>query len=179
VETHQGLAKGNEREEVNAARRYLGQFIQLYQLEEQDVNTASVTSVHNTGRGAIIVRLRQRVGGIDVFRDELRVVMNREMDLIALSGFIPSARLGIAGTYHFSREDAVAAAFADLTGRNLDPRALSRLQAEGGYSLHTISQATEQSPDGILEDSYPQQTCALSPPRRARPRLLRGLRAGE
>src|SRR5438874_4788633 len=59
-----------------------------------EVSGAYVSEVHDVGRGPIIVRYRQRVDGIDVFRNELNVVMRRDHQVIAVSGHLadrPSA----------------------------------------------------------------------------------------
>ena len=64
-------SRSTERVDITAAREHLRQFILPYQLEDSDVDNAPVASVHNTGRGAIIVQFRQSVNGIYVFRDEI------------------------------------------------------------------------------------------------------------
>src|SRR5437763_3069954 len=59
-----------------------------------DVDGAYVAEVHDIGRGPIIVRYRQRIDGIDVFRNELNVVMGRDHQVVAVSGHLadrPSA----------------------------------------------------------------------------------------
>src|SRR5436189_2723421 len=53
-----------------------------------DVSGAYVAEVHDIGRGPIIVRYRQRIDGIDVFRNELNVVMTRNQKVIATSGHL-------------------------------------------------------------------------------------------
>jgi hypothetical protein len=55
------------------------------------VDGAYVTEVHDVGRGPIIVRYRQRIDGIDVFRNELNVVMARDNRVIAVSGHLADA----------------------------------------------------------------------------------------
>src|SRR6266498_3166555 len=53
-----------------------------------DVSGAYVSEIHDIGRGPIIVRYRQRIDGIDVFRNELNVVMRRDNQVIAVSGHL-------------------------------------------------------------------------------------------
>ena len=141
-----------ERVEVRAAREHLRKFIVPYQLEDFDVENAFVASVHNTGRGAIIVRFRQSVNGFDVFRDELKVIMNRQLELVALSGYLPSTALGISSAFHLGQDEAVSEAFRNFTGKGLDVRNLSRSQGEGGYTVFTISEAAEQALGVRLSD---------------------------
>src|SRR5205085_11421803 len=61
-----------------------------------DLSGAYVAEVHDIGRGPIIIRYRQRIDGIDVFRNELNVVMTRDHNVIAISGHLadpPSSRV--------------------------------------------------------------------------------------
>src|SRR5262249_2935015 len=53
-----------------------------------DMSGAYVSEVHDLGRGPIIVRYRQRIDGIDVFRNELNVVMARDNRVVAVSGHL-------------------------------------------------------------------------------------------
>ncbi len=76
--------------EESAARGHIAKFAPLYQLDDVDVATAEVKSVHNTGKGAVIVQMKQKIDGVEVFRDEMKVVMNQKLDLVAMSGYIPT-----------------------------------------------------------------------------------------
>src|SRR5262245_16558010 len=80
------FTKGVGREE-QAARRHLGDYASLYRLGPDDAQAAVVSSIHNTGQGAVIVAFRQVVGNIDVFRDEIRIVMGQDLALVAVSGY--------------------------------------------------------------------------------------------
>jgi hypothetical protein len=53
-----------------------------------DSSGAYVSEVHDIGRGPIIVRYRQRIDGVEVFRNELNVVMRRDRKVIAVSGHL-------------------------------------------------------------------------------------------
>jgi large repetitive protein len=138
-------SESTERVEVRTARGYLKKLVVPYRLEASDVENAPVASVHNTGRGAIIVRLRQSVNGFDVFRDEIKVIMNRRLELVALSGYLPSSAVGISSSFRLGQDEAVSAAFRNLTGKGLDVRNLSRASGEGGYLVFNISEAAEQA----------------------------------
>jgi len=80
-----------------------------------DFGGAYVAHVHDTGRGAIIVKYRQRIDGIEVFRDELNVMMTRDRQVLATAGSLANAfgvrRLAAA---FLTEGDAVAAALQDL-----------------------------------------------------------------
>ena len=81
-------------------------------------SSAYVAQVHDTGRGAIVVKFRQRIDGIEVFRSELNVAMTRDRKLLAMSGSLsPSGARQLAKTAH-SEGEAISIAIADLDAEN-------------------------------------------------------------
>jgi Zn-dependent metalloprotease len=82
------LVKGNASE--LAARDHLNALAALYHLNRADIASAQVRYIKDTGRGGIVVAFHQSIDGIDVFRDEVKVLMDRNKNLIATSGFIAS-----------------------------------------------------------------------------------------
>ncbi|HEX7809716.1 MAG TPA: hypothetical protein VF608_13360, partial [Thermoanaerobaculia bacterium] len=84
------ISNGPERREVAAARGHLAAAANLYNLTPTDVRNAVVSTVFNTGRGPVIVKFTQSVGGIEIFREELNVVMTQALEPIALTGYITS-----------------------------------------------------------------------------------------
>ena len=130
------LSPSNE----DAARGFLSQYAALYGLNAADISDAYVAAVHDTGRGAIVVKLRQTIGGIPVFRDEVNVVLNRDRDLVALSGHIAplphsthiAAASASASPFLLTAPAAIAA--ADQT---VDVNALRSVgRGEGGYEKY-------------------------------------------
>jgi large repetitive protein len=107
----------------DAARRYLADFAPLYRLDARDAAAASVRLVHDTGRGVVIVKIREEVEGIDVFREEMSVAMRRDLSLISLSGYLSGApaRAGrsLAKTYRLGPREAIAAAYEEMEGETL------------------------------------------------------------
>lgn len=116
--------------EEAAARAHLGHYAELYNLNAEDVDTASVRFVHNIGKGPIIVKFYQKIGGIEILLEELNVVMNRKLELVAISGFIstmdtPSAQPG--ASWNVDERGGAIAAYQDLTGGVLN---FSQLKVE-------------------------------------------------
>src|SRR5260221_2374881 len=106
--------KGNGAEA--AGRSALATFASLYGLDPADLASAVVVDVHDTGRGPIIARFRQRIGGVEVFREEIKVLMDRGLRPVALAGYVSGAgELGRSGEGHFTLDAAraVAAALGD------------------------------------------------------------------
>lgn len=142
----------------SVARGHLNRFAELYGLSESDVVAAPLAHTHDTGEGAIVVKMRQQIGGIDVFRDEVNVIMNRNYDLLAISGYIPGSSLGTDGTstkiknfqgdasiktaapsgFKLSPQEAISRAFLDLTEAPLDTESLALHTTSGGYSLYKL-----------------------------------------
>jgi hypothetical protein len=87
----------------NAARQHLQRYAGRYRLTEKDVNGAQVSMVHDTGRGAIIVKYKQVFGGVEVFREQISVVMNRQLELVAFTGYVTGAPVAASEV----RSDAV------------------------------------------------------------------------
>lgn len=119
-----------------AARRHLATYAALYGLSSSDVSDVYL-STHDTGRGAIVVKMRQKIGDVEVFRDEINVIMTRERELVAISGYLaplPQATR-IASTaaagFALSATQAIALAYGDMF-RQDQPVAVQRLGAAGG-----------------------------------------------
>ncbi|RKI20588.1 peptidase [Corallococcus sp. AB030] len=111
-----------------AARRYLEQHAALYRLSPSALQAAFVHRIHDTGRGGIIVAFRQRLGGIDVVRNELKVLMTRDLSLVAITGNlhdgVEGARATALSPFRTSASQAVAAALGDLYNITLDDKAV-------------------------------------------------------
>jgi len=104
-----------------AARLHLAEYAPMYGLESGESRTLKLDHVHDTGRGAIIATFRQEIGGIEVFRDRMRLAMSRDMSLIAISGYLPSAEDAVVSAASFAvpQGEALAVALKDLTGEPL------------------------------------------------------------
>ncbi len=148
--------RSTERVEITAAREHLRKFILPYQLGESDVENAPVAFIHNTGSGAIIVQFRQSINGFDVFRDEIKVIMNRGLELLAISGYVPSSAVGISSAFRLGQDEAVSTAFRNLTGKALDRRNLSPSYSEGAYTVFSLADSAKQALN--ISFSYPARS---------------------
>jgi hypothetical protein len=124
----------------SAARGHLGDYGAQYRLAASDVAEAKLSAVHNTGKGAIIAKFKQEFGGIEVFRDEVNVIMNRDLQLIAISGYLTGEKTenSFSPNYQIQPTEAIAKAIADLTGVPFDA---SSLQSVGSDSANSLSGA--------------------------------------
>ncbi|MBK8254318.1 MAG: M36 family metallopeptidase [Polyangiaceae bacterium] len=100
-----------------AARAHLAAYASLYGADESAVLSAKVTQVHDTGRGGVIVVFRQSVSEVPLYRHDVKVLMRRDLSLVALSGSLhPQGFSTLKGQKSFSLPPAgaVARALSDL-----------------------------------------------------------------
>ena len=99
-----------------AARAHLARHAARYGLSGDALSTAEVVQIHDTGRGGIIVVLRQRIGGIEVFRHDVKIMMDRNLDLSAIGGNLHPDAVPHPKNAAFALSDveALASAFGDL-----------------------------------------------------------------
>ncbi|HEY8560690.1 MAG TPA: M36 family metallopeptidase [Pyrinomonadaceae bacterium] len=146
AETANGDGSRRAGDKESAARAHLGRFAARYRLNKTDVATAKLAAVHDTGKGAIVVKFKQRLNGVEVFRDEVNVIMNRDLRLVALSGYLTGDRVGESlPDFNLQPADALAAAVQDLTGAPIDASLLQPAQnisADEAYQLFTADNAS-------------------------------------
>ncbi|TQF10472.1 histidine kinase [Myxococcus llanfairpwllgwyngyllgogerychwyrndrobwllllantysiliogogogochensis] len=128
-----------------AAREHLRSVADLYRLNASEVNSAELRQVHmpKGGEGAVVATYGRRVNGIEVFRNEVKVVMDASQQLVAISGYLQprqqdDEKNAQASAFRVSAPQAISRAFQDLTGAQLDARALVPAGAKGDYSHYTV-----------------------------------------
>ncbi|HSO39418.1 MAG TPA: M36 family metallopeptidase, partial [Labilithrix sp.] len=57
-----------------------------YGLRQEVVASAELESVHDSGKGPVIARFKQRLDGVDVFRAQMSLALTRDLDPVAASG---------------------------------------------------------------------------------------------
>ncbi len=103
-----------------AARYHLTRYAKAYGLSSGALDTAQAKVIHDTGRGGIIVAFTQYPQGIEVYQRSLKVLLNRNLELVALGGSLHPAATptGKPGTRDFTvpAEEALARGLSDLLG---------------------------------------------------------------
>ena len=103
------------REQVaRTARGTLSTLAGFYGLSSDDVRDASLRPTHDTGRGGVIAAFRQNVDGVPVFRDELKLMFDRQGGLISASGYLPPASLATTREFTLPAEAATRLAESDM-----------------------------------------------------------------
>lgn len=90
---------------VGRARDALG-------LKRSALAAAAVSEIDRHGSGPIVARLEQKIGGIDVFRAQLKVAMTRSKEPVALSGYLAPSIEPRAGHAKFTLSAAACAGAA-------------------------------------------------------------------
>ncbi len=139
-----------------AARAHLARLAPFYGLGAADLAGAKLRSVHDTGRGPIIATYKQTVDGVEVFGEEVKLLMDRNLELKAASGFIASATPGkiraaaSARAFRFSSMQATANALEDFTGTAAAGAAMSHGNAmPGGFERFDVADVNAGIPAGL------------------------------
>lgn len=114
----------------------------------------SVASVRRSPLGSSVVTLRQEVGGVEVFRGTVSLLLDKNNVLVAASGHLsPDVGQGNkspARSFRWGAPQAVASAFADLTGQSLDASLLRPTGvASGRYTHHELVPYARPLPVGL------------------------------
>ncbi|MCY1054236.1 M36 family metallopeptidase [Nannocystis sp. SCPEA4] len=98
-----------------AARHHLARLRGLYAAPRAALAELRRVHVHDTGRGGIVVILRPTVAGVDVMHADVKVLMDRDLNLRAVAGSPhPAALPGSARAARVSAPAGVSAALRDL-----------------------------------------------------------------
>ena len=130
-----------------AAKFYLQNYAHLYGLGSGALDSAYVGMVHDTGRGGIIVTLRQKAAGIDVLGTATNVLLTRDNDLVAITGNLhplASAKMGRAAKFVHGPGVAISRAFNDFCDTKVPPGSFVDARSErNGYSFYTMNDTPE------------------------------------
>ena len=102
------------------------------------VSEAVMASMHHAARGPLVARFRQEIKGIEVFNKEYSVLMDREYNFVAGSGYLASnitanKTLQLLAGFGLV-EDAIKVAVSDLSGGNTEV-SLTAIKQRGSYKL--------------------------------------------
>jgi len=125
-----------------ASRAALADYAPLYRLAPADVTSAVVANVHDLGSGPILVKYRAQLGGIEIFREELNVVMNRKLEPLALTGYLTSTTQPAASAaglaFRLAAPSAASAAINQLARTAIDAAVLVPAGSRDGYDTFTL-----------------------------------------
>ncbi|QQR47858.1 myxosortase-dependent M36 family metallopeptidase MepA [Myxococcus xanthus] len=142
---------------AKAALAQISAHAPLYGLSSFEAAGATVTNVSTNTQGVKVVTLAQESSGIEVFRQSLKVLLNKHNQVVAISGSLSKhgsaeipkgkARFTVPAT------EAIAVAYKDLTGAALDRNLLTRVSdAKKGdkYSHYTLANYARPLEEGFV-----------------------------
>lgn len=122
------------------ASHHLAVHAGLWGLTSASLKTARPVLVHDIGRGGIIVVFRQKLDGVEVSRSDMKVLMTRTGELVAISGSLhPAAVFGAhkkLPDFGVSSASAIAHALEDAYGVKVDATKIADTKKKkAGYGL--------------------------------------------
>lgn len=148
----------------SAARQYLLAQAGNLKVGKNTVSSAKLIEMHDTGKGPIIARFQQMKDGYEVFGRQMNVMMDRNLKLIATSGYFAAedatgtvvTRRGKTATaartvdgFSSAPEQALATAFVDFSKQNISTSAFSVKRSANGYTVYSAAaNAGEIRPQG-------------------------------
>lgn len=139
------------RNAVDAARAYLQGLDSFYTLRPGQLDTLPPAVSHNFANGAALVKLRNRLDGVDVFREEAAVLLSPERKLVAIGGFLMGGFA--AGAFDRSAAEAAAVVLSDWSFAGSVAPTLRVIDTRDGDEYLDLPAALDRSPDGSRLDA--------------------------
>ncbi|MDX2011355.1 MAG: M36 family metallopeptidase [Myxococcaceae bacterium] len=122
----------------HVARRTLFTHAELYRADRARWAEARLSHLHALDdQGAVIATFQQDVGGVRVFRDEVKVAMTKDFVPVAISGYLTPQTKPL-GAFNLSAPTAALTAITALSGRGVESTELSALSYRDGYQLYRL-----------------------------------------
>lgn len=129
----------------DAAREHFARFAPSFGIRAHEVAEVAATPVGNTRGGDHIIRLGQKVDGIEVYRSEVKVVMRSDLSLVAITG-TPAPAVAAkpaASQFALTPGQALGRALSHLYRAAIPDAATSSLKAaEGPYTWLDLPSAS-------------------------------------
>lgn len=125
----------------STARAQLRERATLYRITPAEVDDLEMHNLQGLPEGGAIVRFRNRIGGIEVFREQVNVLLDRSGKLVSIGGFAmgaPGGRIERAPSFATHPTEAVAAALADWKFAPSVAGRFASAVADGGYTQHAL-----------------------------------------
>ncbi|XQW84811.1 rhombosortase-dependent M36 family metallopeptidase [Thalassotalea piscium] len=126
-----------------AADFYLNQLVGLSTNKNNAIKPV-LANIHDSGRGAAIAKYKQSVAGVEIFNREYNVMMDRELNLVASSGYFGPTTSSTLDVQLLSQSfgepvSAISKAFADLGGNANEIQISEKESADNGYVKFSVN----------------------------------------
>ena len=158
-----------------AARQFIEDRADLWQLNNDDIATVNVVSVSSTGLPT--VRMLQKVDGVEVFQSDMTAAVGADNNVISVSGQLFHGAAGAphraearaaaapgAGTRELQAEEAIAKAASDLTGHPYKPTDFKPAKAptdSGSYRFYACKWKVPLAKKEEAEEAQPNNARRL------------------
>ena len=130
---------------VATARDHLRRLAPLYGLPDSRIDPLPVQYSQTLKNGGAVVKFRNRIDGIEVFREEAAVLLGNDGQLVAVGGFVMGGDQN--GTFFAPIPDAIAVALSDWSFADGLSSLLRASDAHDGYQYFQLP-ANVVSDDG-------------------------------
>jgi len=117
---------------------------QSYRLADESLSGAKLQDLHDAGNGPLIAHFDQELDGIPVFRQSMKIAMDRDMNPQFVVGSFAPSSTKVAEQWALDEAVAVSAAFRAMTGNK---GVVSRVQFTGKRSGGYTALELESAPD--------------------------------
>ncbi|HVK65966.1 MAG TPA: M36 family metallopeptidase, partial [Polyangium sp.] len=132
---------------ASSARLYLEHYAYLYGASKKALDAAVPVVVNDMKGGGVIVVFRQNVDGIEVFQNDVKVLMTQGRELVAIAGNPhPSAVAGMKRGKNFKLDapTAVSRAFNDFFATKVPAAAFKNAKKPAhGYDFYNLAPTAE------------------------------------
>jgi len=129
----------------HAAAFYLEQMTGVGSSAKKQDERAILMSHHDVGRGPIIAKFSQELFGVEVFNREVNVLMDRDLQMVAASGYFADINQGQKSNPKLrlfgSQVSAFSAALSDLMGDTVSASLLA-IDTRGKFDVVTLTTDT-------------------------------------
>ncbi|QSQ15391.1 myxosortase-dependent M36 family metallopeptidase [Myxococcus landrumensis] len=149
---------------ATAALTQLNDYSDLYGVPSFEAAGARVSAVRELSQGVKVVTVAQEVAGIEVFRHNLKLLMNKANEVVTISGslspHVASATASEKLRFTLPATSAIALAYEDLTGKSLDGSLLTgvkRAKKDGRYSHFDLAMYARPLEEGLVAPARSKQ----------------------
>ncbi|MDH4134241.1 MAG: hypothetical protein OEV31_05590, partial [Gammaproteobacteria bacterium] len=130
------IARSAPADPSGAARAYLRGLGAHYSLPPQQADAAALVYTQTLKNGSSIVRFRNQIDGIDVFREEATVLLGADRKLVTISGFLMGGKS--SASFNFSPTEAIAKVLSDWSLDAQSGALLQETETRDGYQYFNL-----------------------------------------
>ncbi len=112
-------AKSLTSQHTAAFDSYFKQIAQIHGATKIGMSQAKQSNLHDTGRGGLIAQYDQKINNIEIFNRSISILINRDNDYIASSGYFSDVTKAPQSDYLLTEGEILSIAFNQNTGEEI------------------------------------------------------------